>query len=189
MVLEKSIRIFCCSERGRTSGSGHGMGQRVTNRAYLHDVRHHGPQLSDGPAQNRRDGDANTSGLLQPLDRPRLAPRDIMAVVVESPKVEHGLWVALQNFSAAGGDEVRGHWVGMSYAHNPSLPFGRRHWYFKDSTCGHPGRDHQLHGCAGEAAGPRPGRMRLVSHHGLSLMCMCLSANRPRTRQNDAPFS
>ena len=21
----------------------------------------------------------------------------------------------------------------MSYAHNPSLPFGRRHWYFKDS--------------------------------------------------------
>jgi len=34
---------------------------------------------------------------------------------------------------AAAGDEVRGHWVGISYAHNPSLPFGRRHWYFKDS--------------------------------------------------------
>ena len=34
------------------------MGHRVINRAYLHDVRHHGPQLSEGPTQNRRNGDA-----------------------------------------------------------------------------------------------------------------------------------
>ena len=36
------------------------MGHRVINRAYLHDVRHHGPQLSEGPTQNRRNGGANT---------------------------------------------------------------------------------------------------------------------------------
>ena len=34
-------------------------GHRASNRAYLHDVWHHGPQLSEGPTQNRRDGDAN----------------------------------------------------------------------------------------------------------------------------------
>ena len=33
-------------------------GHRSSNRAYLHDVRHHGPQLSEGPTQNRRNGDA-----------------------------------------------------------------------------------------------------------------------------------
>ena len=36
------------------------MEHRVINRAYLHDVRHHGPQLSEGPTQNRRNGGANT---------------------------------------------------------------------------------------------------------------------------------
>ena len=36
------------------------MGHRVINRAYLHDVRHHGRQLTEGPTQNRRNGGANT---------------------------------------------------------------------------------------------------------------------------------
>ena len=34
-------------------------GYRASNRAYLHDVRHHGPQLSEGPTQNRQNCDVN----------------------------------------------------------------------------------------------------------------------------------
>ena len=34
-------------------------GYRASNRAYLHDVRHHVPQLSEGPTRNRQNYDVN----------------------------------------------------------------------------------------------------------------------------------
>ena len=66
-------------------------GHRSSNRAYLHDVRHHRPQLSEGPTQNRRNGVWCAGGVFRgvwpgflgatpPCDPPTMYPRVRAAV-------------------------------------------------------------------------------------------------------------
>ena len=56
------------------------LGYHASNRAYLHDATHHGPQLSEGPTRNRQNCDVNS--------------------VLRHPSVRRFRWVARERFQS-----------------------------------------------------------------------------------------